>query len=814
MNRTVLEWVGAVGVLAFPLFYLIRLATDLPSRYDDLGLRLVATFLCLLVALRKWWPEKAERFYLAFSYLTICYSLSFLLTFTMLHNGGATNSVVNMVIGTALIILLADWRNALIMLASGYLLSFGIYLTTSPDPVIPMEILYWWMPLCALIVVVGALSKFGDKQAELERIHKLYAGLAGSIAHEMRNPIMHLAHTLEVVAASTPPIGGADSVSLTRRQVLAITGAISEGNSSIARGLQSILITLQQLKPDPFDEKSFRYLSAARCVEKAVNEYAYETKDARSRVHVKVTGDFMFRGDETILVMIIFNLLKNAIYYFPMRQDNSLTISIGGEHSGQIVVRDTGPGIKPELMEHLFGDFQTAGKSEGTGLGLAFCKRAMLAFGGDITCQSELEQFTAFTLTFPVVSQEVALAHQQAVITRARGLLADKQVLVVDDDPFMRHATSAKLALLGCAIDEADDGVMALEMLGHSHYDLVIMDINMPMIDGYETTLQIRQGAVPGRALVPVLGHSANPAAIAAIKARQVGMNGFLAKPCTAHEMAQAAADALESAKPKQGAGPPRVLNGKTVLLADDSSINRSIVKTYLGVLGMQVIEAAHGAEVLQAIKAGARPDIILMDMNMPGMGGLETTRALRKMPPPAGQIPVVALTGNASGEHKAAALAAGMNGFLSKPVDTAKLQAELAPLLGDHGAEQDHGLTEPPLLDRQRIANFEQMGGQDLLIECVAHLHIYAQRLDDCVAADDQEGAREALHGLVGLSGEAGAQALHECASRIYRDICDGDWPQQAGWMLPLKDLVERTEKAIADHCERPSQALTEILP
>jgi hypothetical protein len=305
MNRTVLEWVGAVGVLAFPLFYLIRLATDLPSRYDDLGLRLVATFLCLLVALRKWWPEKAERFYLAFSYLTICYSLSFLLTFTMLHNGGATNSVVNMVIGTALIILLADWRNALIMLASGYLLSFGIYLTTSPDPVIPMEILYWWMPLCALIVVVGALSKFGDKQAELERIHKLYAGLAGSIAHEMRNPIMHLAHTLEVVAASTPPIGGADSVSLTRRQVLAITGAISEGNSSIARGLQSILITLQQLKPDPFDEKSFRYLSAARCVEKAVNEYAYrigtriniDVLNAEQQLHASQRDLFKARVD-------------------------------------------------------------------------------------------------------------------------------------------------------------------------------------------------------------------------------------------------------------------------------------------------------------------------------------------------------------------------------------------------------------------------------------------------------------------------------------------------------------------------------------
>ena len=125
----------------------------------------------------------------------------------------------------------------------------------------------------------------------------------------------------------------------------------------------------------------------------------------RARVVVIELNDFTFRGEETSFILILFNLIKNALYYLPTHPSITVTVTIDGRNPDRVVVRDTGPGIAPEQVGRLFEEFQTAGKSEGTGLGLAFCRRAMRAFGGDITCRSRLGEFTEFTLSFPAVPE-------------------------------------------------------------------------------------------------------------------------------------------------------------------------------------------------------------------------------------------------------------------------------------------------------------------------------------------------------------------------------------------------------------------------
>ena len=153
---------------------------------------------------------------------------------------------------------------------------------------------------------------------------------------------------LDTVAADLPAAfraGG--NASFTHQQIADMLRAIGQGQDAIVRGLQAISVTLQQLSPTAFDASGFRYLSASRHVEKALNEFAYEDRTHRARVVVLALNDFTFRGDETTFSLILFNLVKNALYYLPTHPSTTVTVTIDSGATNRVVVRDTGPGIPP-----------------------------------------------------------------------------------------------------------------------------------------------------------------------------------------------------------------------------------------------------------------------------------------------------------------------------------------------------------------------------------------------------------------------------------------------------------------------------------
>lgn len=807
MNRSFLEWAGVVGIIAFPLFYLVRFTGKLPPRYDDLELRLVAVGICLLFALRKWWPKRFEPLYLPLSYLAVTYCLSFLLAFTLLQNNGATNTIVNMAIGAILIILLADWRNAIIMLLSGYGLSLAAYWYTHPEPQMPVEFLSWWIPLCGLLIAGGALSKFSEKQAEHRRMHLLYAGLAGSIAHELRAPMQKIQHVFDILEqdflrAARQPKPGDRSI----EQAIAMAHVVQDGRNAVRLGLQSITMTLQQLKNRAFDTSSFTGLSAATCAERAVHEFAYEHEKQRERVRFEEVADFIFKGEETVLTLILFNLIKNALYYLPAYPDAMVTVTVDAQ---RIIVKDTGPGIDPSRIRHLFEDFQTSGKAEGTGLGLSFCRRAMQALGGEITCVSHPGAFTTFTLSFPEVSVEEAAAQDEAVKRRAGELLHGRSVLVVDGDPQQRSATCEKLLTLTSSdvskIDEVSDGAEAVERLVWLvPYDLVITNLEMPLLDGHGLVQRMRLGGVPMHEHVPVLAHSDESATEARCKARQAGMDGFLRKPCNLPELARAVVALLKD-QPARG-GPINLapFAGQTALLADDNDVNRGIVKEHLEELGISVMEARQGFDVLQCLKVGARPAVILMDIDMPGLDGIETTRQLRQRSEMTHGIPVLAITGESSDEVEQTARAAGMDGFLTKPVSVAVLRRELGRLLKPYAmaggdSPQASAPVDESLLDLERIRELRRM---DIMASLVPEGLIKARRLvealDDAFLRYDLRAGRRTLYALTGLCGEMGSQAVYEAARRHARSVENGAWPSDAGWLERLKALMVQSERAL----------------
>jgi len=673
-NKSLLEWIGFMGAAAFTILYALRFTGRLPPRYDDIHLRVVAIMLCLLLALRRHWPVSLQRFYIPYSYGAVFYCLAFMLSFTLLQNKGAPNTVVNMVIGAVLVILLTDWRNTIIMLLTGYLSATSIYWFTATDPTLPVEFLYWWVPLCTVLVAAGSIAKYVERRAELSRLRRLYAGLAGSIAHEMRNPLAQVQHTLDEIAAALPPLPPAGAqASMTPAQLNSLSITVEQGRQAVARGLQAIQVTLQQLRPRNLEADRFTLLSALERVRTAVDEYAYDDAGQRGRVSIIDSGDFSFRGDPASFSLVVFNLLKNALYYAPLFPHATVSVIVQSHPVHQVVVRDTGPGIAPEMMPRLFQEFQTSGKAEGTGLGLAFCRRVMAAFGGTITCRSEPGAFAEFTMTFPPVPAHLSSLAPQAPVA------------------------------------------------------------------------------------------------------------------------------------PLPAPNWPQLLSGKTILVVDDQALNRAIARARLHALGLHVVEAEHGRHALDLLESGTRADVVLMDVNMPGLNGIEATRALRALPGPERAVPVIAVTGNASASVAEAARGVGMHAVLAKPVDPEQLMQALARALnlpGEAVAASLSAADSLQLLDARRLDEFRRLGIlAELVSDCMRDLRQWLVRLDERVARGDMTGTEDVMHSMVGLSGEAGAAAVHKRIKQRYQALLEaGDMPHPA-WVGELRELLDATEQALAAH-------------
>ena len=500
---------------------------------------------------------------------------------------------------------------------------------------------------------------------------------------------------------------------------------------------------------------------------------------------------------------MLFNLIKNALYYLGPYPRTRLTIRVGDQ---QVRVRDNGPGIAPEALPGLFEPFRSAGKSGGTGLGLAYCQRVMRAFGGEIRCESVPGEFTEFAMHFPTIAEEERQAHWRTAIAQARAALTGKRVLVVEDDPLQRLATRHKLGPLAVTVelDEAADGQIALEKLAARPWDVVLLDLHMPGLDGYAVADRIRRQPGPNQD-VRIVAYTSEPAHLARAKALKGGMDGFIGKPCAQLPLLAALQQAVQQPRGLRRNAGGR-LAGRRILLADDSSFNRKAVAACLRGAEATVVEAGHGQAVLDELASGARFDAVVMDLQMPGLDGLAAARAIRASGEPWAGVPLVALTAHSDAPAQAGARSAGMNGFLTKPVEAAVLYETLLRVLGEGGpvAAPPPAVPQEGLLNLERLGSYQRLGLlgellEDYLPEMTRHLASLAA----AVPAGDRQSCLDALHALLGMSGEAGAQALYHQVRRVYVPLLeDGQWPAAAGWLEQLQALAKRTEQALKAFC------------
>jgi CheY-like chemotaxis protein len=255
---------------------------------------------------------------------------------------------------------------------------------------------------------------------------------------------------------------------------------------------------------------------------------------------------------------------------------------------------------------------------------------------------------------------------------------------------------------------------------------------------------------------------------------------------------------------------------GKTILVADDDTYSRLVAKTYLERCGASVVEAEHGLAVLAQLQEDRAIDAILMDMNMPGMSGLDTTAQIRARTDAHANVPIIALTSHSDVQSVQACLAAGMNEVMIKPVQAGSLYAclarQFAPQRGSNESAPEviapvldasdasfAALEETDLLDEDHL---EELVALDLLddsfVNGIEQIRTLIARLTANTAAHDIKAAHGALHALLGVSGNIGAKALHRFARQIYPRVIDGKWPVESDWLARISTLGARSTDAL----------------
>ena len=535
-GRPLLKYIGIVGAMTYVVFYLIRFTKPNPRPYDDLAMRVLVVILFTVLAMKNRWPQKLKKYYFAYSYWALIYCLPFFNVFLSLKRHGGIPAISNCFIALSFLVMLTDWRNTIAMLVIGCGSAALLYVAITPDPSIPMDMVAQ-LPAYLLILIGGAAFKLSESQIDAEKL-RLANSLAGSIAHEMRNPLAQAKMSLESIGKMLPADGAvipADKISRMRQFV-------NMGEIAVHRGHQVIDLILGSLKSNTVDRSRFEHVSAAQATRKAVDEYSFVERNVRDdhgnlrdRVTVRVVKDFVFYGEETPYVFVLFNLIKNALYYVGQSSDATIVLTVD-DH--KVTVRDTGPGIPKEVLAHLFESFMTSGKAEGTGLGLPYCKRTMQSFGGDIHCDSVVGEFTQFTLTFPLLPQaasdELAQALQAPKLAAepatSGGVLEGKTVILAEDDELNRMMMGERLKDWGLTVLEAEGGRQVLAHLSNTpSVDLILMDMNMPGLNGVQTTEAIRstEWKHQGISILALTGNSDELDVKTAMKA---GVNGYILK--------------------------------------------------------------------------------------------------------------------------------------------------------------------------------------------------------------------------------------------------------------------------------------------
>ncbi|MGB5733727.1 MAG: response regulator, partial [Thiohalocapsa sp.] len=543
------------------------------------------------------------------------------------------------------------------------------------------------------------------------------------------------------------------------------------------------------------------------------------------------------RGDSGRLRQVLVNLTGNAIKF---TEHGEVSVDVQrvdhGDRQRRCVlrfeVRDTGIGIPEDRRNGLFQSFfqvdaSTTRRFGGTGLGLAISKQLVELMNGEIGCVSNEVKGSTFWFEIPFEID----AHVPEPIDESARILDGKRVLIVDDTATNLRVLSEYLAAFNCAVDQASDAAQAKAALADAHerglpYEIVILDMMMPIVDGLTLGREIRRDGDNGVEKLVMLSSRDQRGDGRALE--EAGFDAFLTKPVKRNALRRVLVRLFEVKQlPVAAADSPRDADNATatrppqrVLVAEDNPTKQTVALSMLKRMGYRADVVSNGNEALNALKL-LPYDLVLMDVQMPEMDGLEATRRFRALEAGTGRhMPILAMTAHASLSDRERCLNAGMDDFVTKPVQREVLGRIIAANLNkrrsetpmsklsdpkatdsnhmdaEHVTSADGGFTLEVMI--QRLDNDEEIAREIAEIFVVSSEELLAE-LITAVADGQADVIRARAHSIKGSAGNIGADAVQDLAASMEDAARDGDLAQASQALSPLKRALEEVNRILS---------------
>ena len=640
-----------------------------------------------------------------------------------------------------------------------------------------------------------------------EAASRAKSDFVANMSHEVRTPLNAIQGMTELTLTT--------GVTAEQKEYL---GAVKSAADSLLTVINDILdfskIEAGKLELDPID---FRLRDT---VEDALGVLALRAQEKKLeltyRVSPQVPDDLV--GDPGRLRQVLLNLIGNALK-FTARGEVAVSVGLDQPDAKEprlhFHVRDTGIGIPPEKIETIFDAFQQADSSTtrrygGTGLGLTISTRLVQLMDGRIWVESRPGAGSTFHFT-------AVFGAATKPVSRSRPALPAASVLVVDDNTSSREALQETLGawdLAAAGVDQSEAGWLEVVSAREQQrpYSLLLIDADLGEMDGFTLAERILLAA-----LDPELPPSRRTAILMLLSAGQLGQVArclelglsYVVKPVRHDALLAAVGKALGVAPEPAGAllpgsGRTREARPLRLLVAEDHPVNQLLARRLLERRGHSVTVADNGREALAAIEQNTF-DLVLMDVQMPEMDGLQATAAIRRREQTTGgRLPIVAMTAHAMRGDRERCLEAGMDGYLSKPIEQDELFRTMDALTGSGGAPP----TAPaPRRASEAILDYQQLlgrlGGSTELLQEIAGMFQkeypkLLERAAQALAARDAVALHRAAHTFKGVLRNLAAGPAADLALRLEEAGRKADFTAAAEIFAELTSGVEQLEHAL----------------